>query len=206
MSNTITILAGSGERSSGAVGGSRISNNANLNDNSLLISLKKDNDYNMSKHPKMISMATKLGMLLAGIEKGNSIIGYSEGAQAAAKTVSSNYVKYDIVVLVNGSAYYTSNNANLISNYEPFKDMEILLLEAKNNNNWNETIIKTINNFLNKGINSTNIKLFTSDNELIRTFTNKINVTIISSNTWSGHGSGYRIINESNILSYLSSK
>ena len=78
-------------------------------------------------------------------------------------------------------------------------------LNAKNNNDWNETIIKTVNNFLNNGVRSNNIKLFTSDSELISTLSSKISV-IIASNTWSGHGSGYRIIRESNILSYLSSK
>ena len=205
MENTITLLAGSGERASGAISNNRIPSNANLNDGSLLIAPRKDNDYNMSKHPKMVSICTRLGMFLAGNDVKNSIIGFSEGAQAASRTVSYNNVKYDIMVLVNGSAYYTSNNANLISNYQPFHDMEIILLEAKNNNDWNETIIKTVNNFLNNGVRSNNIKLFTSDSELISTLSSKISV-IIASNTWSGHGSGYRIIRESNILSYLSSK
>ncbi len=206
MSNTITILAGSGERSSGAIGSSHIPSNANLNDNSILIAPRKDSEYNMSKHPGMISACTKLGMFLAGIEKGNSIIGYSEGAQAASRTVSYNKVKYDTIVLVNGSAFYTSNNENLISNYTPFIDMEIILLEAKSNNNWNETIIKTVNNFLRNGVNSSNIKMFTCDSELIKTFSNSIELTIVPNGAWSGHGSGYKIIRESNILSYLSNK
>jgi len=205
ISNTITLLGGSGERKYGPIANSRIPSNSKLNNGSLLITIRKDDNYNLSKHPKMISACTKLGIYLSGNVRNNSIIGYSEGAQAASRTVSYNKVKYDIYVLVNGSAYYTSNKENLISNYEPFKNTEIIMIESKNNNNWNETIILTINNFLKNGIINNKIKLFTNDSELINKFSNRINLTIVD-NDWSGHGSGYRIIRESNILSYLSSK
>ena len=205
LDNTITLLGGSGERKYGPIANSRIPSNANLNDYSLLIVPKKDDDYNMSKHPKMVSACTKMGMFLAGIKKGNSIIGFSEGAQAASKTVSYNKVIYDQLVLVNGSAYYTSDKTNLISNYQPFQNMEIIMLESKNNNNWNETIIRTIYDLLKNGVNSNMIQLYTNDNTLINTFTNVINLNVVNYD-WSGHGSGYRMINESNILSYLSSK
>ncbi len=205
LDNTITLLAGSGERSDGPISNSRIPSNANLNDYSLLITIRKDDSYNMSKHPKMVSACTKLGMFFAGIDKGNSIIGFSEGAQAAARTVSYNMVKYDQIVFVNGSAYYTSDLTNLINNYVPFRDMEIILLECKNNNNWNETIIKTINDLLRNGVNSNQISLYTNDNTLINAFNSVINLNVLN-NDWSGHGTGYKMIRESNILSYLSSK
>ena len=205
LDNTITLLAGSGERTYGPISNNKIPSNINFNDYSLLITLKKDSSYNMSKHPKMISACTKLGMMLSGGNTINSIIGYSEGAQAAARTVSYNKVKYNTIVFVNGSAYYTKDVANLISNYEPFKDMEIIMFECKNNNNWNETIIKTINDLLRNGVNNNQINLYTNDNTLINTFTNIIPLIVVNYD-WNGHGSGYQIIRESNILSYLSSK
>ncbi len=204
INNTVTLLGGSGERAYGPIAKSQVPSDSPLNDNSLLITVRKNEDYNLVHHPSMVNACTNVGEFLAGKKTVNSIIGFSEGAQAASTAVSKNLASYDIYVLINGSAYFTTSNSSLINNYAPFKNTEIIMLECKDNTKWDRTIKLTINDFMKVGLGS-NIKLFTNDNGLISSFSNKIAVTVVN-HDWSTHSAGWKMIRESNILSYLSSK
>ncbi len=161
----------------------------------------------------------------------NSIAGFSEGAQAAFVTAANNPGLYQTLVCSNGAFYWTRGGINLISqycnnNYQSFRNMEIIFLESKNNNNWNPYIVQTISDLLTHGVSKNNISIYTNDSDLINGHRSLhcddigyLPVTVVLGSDenihfltdheahmyggWERHGDGMRMIIESNVLSYL---
>ena len=91
-------------------------------------------------------------------------------------------------------------------NYEPFKNMEIIFMESKDNKDWNRTIKKTIDDLLSNGVSQNKISFFTNDNELVN-YLNSLGMAHTDiSGTYSGHGCGWNMIYDSNVIDYLSKK
>ena len=212
IKNTITFLGGSGERETGAAS---ILNGEGLSNNSLVIvpyNSTADARKNMSKTPDAVIASTLTGDFLAngnGTKPHNSIIGYSEGAQSAFSAISRSNGLYDSCVIVNGSAYWTRDQENLVrryGNYDAFKDMEIIFIECQDNNNWNPTIKMTIDDLISNGVPRSNISFYTNDSELISFLDGKGMSYIDLPSNYTGHGAGWKMIIDSNIISYLSNK
>ena len=212
IKNTITFLGGSGESSEGC---EPMIRGEGLSDNSLAIvpfNPSDDERKNMSKTPDAVIASTLAGDFLVngnGEKPHNSVIGYSQGAQAAFAAVGRSDDLYDSIVIVNGSAYWTKDGVNLVTrygNYDAFKDMEIIFIECQDNNNWNKSIKMTINDLLNNGVSSSNISFYTNDSELINFLNGRGMSHSDLSSSYTGHGAGWKMIKDSNILSYLSNK
>ena len=91
--------------------------------------------------------------------------------------------------------------------------MEIIFLESKNNNHWNQSIIQTLHDLKDHGVSMDNIIFCTNDREFIRPIKYVIgednfyflnDAESIKYGNWSKHGDGMNMIINSNVLSYLS--
>ncbi len=169
IDNVITIIGGTHERSTGYD-----LKGVSLGENTLVIvCFTGDRDVNLVNDNNMIAASTRFVNYLVGErEIHNSIVGVSEGAQAAFISVANNNGLYQTFICSNGAAYYTTDGTNLIKryafdNYESFKNTELIFLESKNNNNWNYYIVETLLDLKNHGISMDNISFYTNDIDLI---------------------------------------
>lgn len=218
IDNVITIIGGTGSRNRG-----EDLSNVPLSSNAIIVVCYSGNsDINMIDNANTVAECTKFAdyVFLKNPDKiCNSIIGTSEGAQTAFVTVANNPGVYQSFVCSNGSAYYDKGRINLIgkfsnsSSYKNFDNMEIIFLESKNNNHWNQSIIQTLHDLKDHGVSMDNIIFCTNDREFIRPIKYVIgednfyflnDAESIKYGNWSKHGDGMNMIINSNVLSYLS--
>ena len=221
IDNTITIIGGSGDRLSGIdLKENRIS------DNTLIIDVYSGNDsVKMTDIKDMIAISTKfINYLVGDYNKDihNSIVGISEGAQAAFITAAANNGLYHTLLCSNGAAYWTSNGVNLIEmyvgkkGYKSFRNMKLIFFESMNNNNWDLYVISTLNDLKNNNISMDNISFFTNnvtlyndakdilEGEGILYFLSEKEALLYGN--WSSHRDGLKMILDSHVLNYLSSE
>ena len=249
ITNTITLLPGSGEQHKGAVlpdsKRDHISPNANINDGCLIIAPyrqhKRDSDVNLFRYGNEILSTTKLGNFLSNGSTNsqnhvkNSLLGNSFGgtaALAAASAAPKGY--YSTVVGVNVGSYIAPQSGPdydtlTPADYQKIKDMEIIFLSTPDEPGHARSIRGTITNLLNAG--AKNVKLYTNFTEFQQGGKYGINgYNPIMVDEWNHimgkynakeipiyvfnkkqdnatqiHSFGYRLIEDTNILSYLSS-
>ena len=214
INTIITIIGGTGSR----IGGEDFDNVALPPNAIIVVCYSGDADVNMLDRANTVADCTEFANHVFLRNKSflhNCIVGTSEGAQTAFITVSNNPGLYQTLVCSNGSAYWDKGKINLLSerSYRSFEDMEIIFLESKNNNYWNESVVQTINDLISHGIMIENTYLYTNDS-----YFNCLkdllcgNLFLLSDNEllrygkWEKHGDGMKMITDSNILCYLSGR
>ena len=222
--NTVTILGGSSEtkrfegEATRVVGENTIPlGTTNISSNSLVVipTFLLDSsgrlEHAINSNPHLVTSCTLAGdyLITGGTNKGvsNSVIGYSIGGQYLTSAIKSNSSLYDKCVFVNSAAYSDAiDSTNAEVGFEVFKNTEVIFIESRNNNNWNTAVKKTINSMQSCGVSSDNIKFYTNDTSLVN-FAEKRGIAydLIDHEKYNGHSCGYKMIGDSNILSYLSS-
>ena len=221
--NTVTILGGSSEtkRYLGEASrvtdaravplGTPISKNSLIVIPTFLIDGSGKLQYGVNSNPHLVTSCTLAGDFLISSSPNqkieNSIIGYSIGGQYATSAIRSNSELYNKCVFVNSASYSDAiTNTTAEVGFDGFKNIELIFIESKNNNNWDTAIKKTINTMRNCGVSSDNMKFYTNDQVLVNfAEKNGIAYDLIDNSKYDGHSCGYRMIKDSNILSYLSS-
>ena len=162
----------------------------------------------------------------------NSIVGFSEGAQAAFVTAANFPGLYKTIVCSNGTLYRVKEGLNLIDyfangDYHGLQNMEIIFFASQNNNNWNPYISQSLIDLIEHGVPKENIHLYTNDYVLVngpeffrygeipyepvKDILGDESIYFLSNSEalmygeWTRHGDGIKMLFDSNILSYLSS-
>ena len=231
ITNIVTVIGGTGDRISGVnLDGKSLGKNSIV-----VVCYTKNRDISTLDRSELIGSCTRIMNMIFAPENSayNSIVGFSEGAQAAFVVAANNPGLYQTLVCSNGAPYWTNGGVNLISRYSnaqyrSFRNMEIIFLESKNNNNWNPYIIQTLMDLRNHNVPVHNISLYTNDYDLLNGYTgiyfgeesypsagsvlgSDDNIYFLSDREaylyggWEKHGDGIRMITDSNILSYLTS-
>lgn len=229
INNTITILPGSGETRYGAVkrnnddNKNALPNNININDGSLVIVpyFQKEDYYNMYRQADKVIPATYLGNFMAcgstttTNHVRNSIVGYSMGATAsfpliceAPQNYFSSLVAVDLgsyMQKMDGSYFNTISE----SDYSKMTDMEFIFMSSDGNDPWQDkSMAQTYHNL--KKYGAQNIVFYTNADKTLNPNIGNgvyyVEDAVDTSNQWtySSHNHGYQIINDTNILSYLS--
>lgn len=209
ITNTVTLLAGSGEISKG------FDNTVKVNKNSLVVI-----PYGSQRIPDMpgkISGCTRTADFLAGGKNKkivNTIVGYSLGGQAAYSTVAANKGLYSKLAVVNSAPMTSSGNTNYLErhgSYDAFKDVDIYIFEGSGDN-FIPATIEGLKRFKNNKVPMKNIHVFTNDSNLLSTAQKLLpseNVYKVDSSYakshrgWSGHSYGYDMLKDSGVISYL---
>ena len=210
ITNTVTLLAGSGEISRG------FDTTAQVNSNSLVVI--PYGSQSIPNMPNKISACTRTGDFLAGGKEKtivNTIVGYSLGGQAAYATVAANKGLYSKLAAVNSAPTTSSGNTNYLEkhgDYEAFKDVDIYIFEGSSDNFVNANIA-SLKRFRNNGVPMENIHVYTNDGDLLYEAKHLLpseNVYKVekeyakSHKGWGGHSYGYDMLKDSGIISYLS--
>lgn len=216
ITNTITIMGGSGAVDKNAVDGN-LKSGILANSNSLIILPYSTGIMNKYNH---VAGATRIGAFMAGGSSkkvSNSIIGYSLGGQVATQAVARNKGLYKAIVFVNSGAFTSDLTLDIVKrskgSYDAFKDVKIIFFEGSKDK-FVKSVAKTINTFTSNGVPKSNFYIYTSDEWLIKNYSSQLgngHVKAVPSgyvktatDGWRGHSYGYNMIKNSNIVNYLS--
>lgn len=230
INNTITVLPGSGEVRYGAVkrdakdNKNALSNDLNINDGSLVIVpyFQKKDYYNMYRQPDKIIDATYFGNFLSNGSTNtknhvrNSIVGFSMGSTAAFPlAVSAPNDYYSCIVAVDLGSYMQKIDGSYFDtisaeDYNKIKNMEFIFMSTNGNDPWQDkSMSQTYHNLKSNGAN--NIIFYTSADKALNPKIGNgmyyIEDAINTKDIWpyDKHNHGYKLIDSTNILSYLSS-
>ena len=212
ISNTVTLLGGTGERGSGPIGDGKVENNIAIGSSGLLI-VPFSGDANQKLSSDAVIKSNNFGekVFNASNDVTRSIVGFSEGSRVASETISENPNIYDNVVFVNGSTRYNSDSTNSFirnGNYEGFKNTNVYYMITRNG--WDEkSVTLSVNDLINNGVDPSDITLISNDTRITDGVNTSINIvdSMPSSENGSffGHGAGgWDILNNSEIIDYLS--
>lgn len=209
ITNTVTLLAGSGEIGKG------FDTSVKVNSNSLVII--PYGSQNIPNMPNKVSGCTRVGDFLVGGNSKkitNTIVGYSLGGQAAYSAVAANKGLYSKIAVVNSAPMTSSGGLNYIEkfgSYEAFKDVDIYIFEGSGDS-FVSADIEALRRFKNHKVPMSNIHVYTNDSNLLsvaKSYLPSENVYKVdgsyakSHRGWSGHSYGYDMLKDSGIFSYL---
>ena len=223
IDNFTIIIGGDGLRTQGGdITG------ASLNTNSIaIVCFSGSRQKNMMDGVNAMVDCAKLASYIFAKDKEKvciNVIGTSEGGQAASVAGATNADVLSSVTISNGAAYWEKMSCvldryapNKQDDYKNFCGLQIFYMSTKSNNTWNEKVIRTISDLLTHGVSPQNIHFFTNDRALIEPISSLLGPNadfnflenqekLADYGKWENHGSGYPIIVNSEILSYISSE
>ena len=217
ITNTITILGGQGilevkdprfDKDSART----LMSGVNANKNSLVI-VPYGRGYGTvgaNIAPGAISATTIGNFMVGGSNKKvtNSIVGFSLGGQATYQALASSRGIYQKAVIVNSGMQKLKTGS-----IENMKDVEIIIMQANNDQTFGTWAPNTLKNLVNQGVPKNNITVYTNSGGMLSTANKYLdpnhvhNVTseVKGKRTWSKHNYGIDIIKTSGVLGYLSS-
>lgn len=228
ITSTVTLLGGTGERSAGPIDtdGKRtdkaMRDDVSISENALLI-VPYTGVWDQALETYGVVGSSHFSEKIFDINSNTverSIIGLSEGGNVGAKAISENPGLYNRMVFLNSATTPRSGGGTCIKNgnYAAFNDVEIMYIETIDGWSYDpqkNTIIGSMLEFTNNGIDPSNITLISNDtnlNNLVDRYSlginvdNSLNMAASSGNIrYSGHGpGGWEVLNNSEIINYLS--
>jgi hypothetical protein len=212
ITSTMTLLAGSSERSDPTQSSAFGSGNLGVGSNVILaIPYLSGTTYEV---PYKIGGATRIADFMIGGKTRsnitNNIVGYSLGGMGAYAAVSANKGLYKNMAIVNGGP----KNVEKFGSYANFKNVNIYIFEG-NGDSFIDSNVTLLKNLKSAGVSMSRVHIYTTDGSLYRygqkygAYCENLDAMrkfAINKNHkgWSGHSHGYRMLEDSGIYSYFS--
>ena len=220
ITSTVTLLGGSGDHYTGPIGDKRMRNDISISENALLIVPYSDSDQPLKTYGVVGSshFSEKIfDVNSQTVER--SIVGISEGGNIGAQAISENPGLYKKMVFVNSATTPRSGGGTCIKNgnYAAFNDVEIMYIETIDGWSYDpqkNTIIGSMLEFTNNGIDPSNITLISNDTNLNNLahqhvpgikFDDALNIAASNEGGYIEHGPGaWQVMNNGEVINYLS--